>query len=307
MYWRRFAVSSIPFNDSKAFELWLRTRWTEKDRLIEIYLRTGRFPADDGVDKTPDGRIRRGAGYIETEIKAFHWYEFLQIFAPIGLFGLVLYAFYGALPGNFLNYFQRPAVLEKLRLFQKQIMGSQTKLLAGPEGKAAKAWGNELMRLQNTATSMARGPPARKTLLNATAPGHVKAHMTKTKSTQSQQQNATKPKPQRLLLEGKPAPKKLEVRPATKSATKKLEPKKKLESKTTHTTAQTKLVRQTPVVAKQVKTQPPKLPAKKAAKASSTVSTASSKPKKLEIKPQPQMNLGKQPVIRPASTKTAQA
>ena len=313
MYWRRFPVSSIPFNDSRAFELWLRTRWTEKDRLIEIYLRTGRFPADDGVDKAPGGQTRRGAGYIETEIKAFRWYEFLQIFAPIGLFGLVLYAFYGALPGNFLNYFQTPAVLDKLRLFQKQIMGSQTELLAGPEGKAAKAWGNELMRLQKTATSMARGPAAQKALLNGATPQHVKALGKATKrapvqAAKTQQQNATQPKPQRLLLEAKPPPKKLEVRSATKSVTNKVEPIKKLETKPTHTAAQKKVVQQTRVVAKQVKAQLPKLPPKKAATASSTISTASPKPKKLEVKSKSksQTKLGKQPNVRPATKKIAQ-
>ena len=324
MYWRRFPVSSIPFNDSKAFELWLRTRWTEKDMLIDMYLQNGRFPADRGVDQTPNGTTRRGAGYIETEIKAFHWYEFLQIFAPIGLFGLVLYAFYGALPGNFLNYFQTPAVLEKLKLFQKQIMGSQAKLLAGPEGKAAKAWGSEIMRLQNTATSMARGNPAKKALFRGTTPQQVKALATTTKSAHvqaagQQQQNGTKPKIQRLLIEAKPAPKKLEVRPAMKSVPKKLEAKKKLATKPVHTTAQKKLVpqtpvtaaqkklvQQTPVVTKQMKSQPPKLPAKKAAVAPSIVSTASSKPKKLEIKPKPQTKSSKKSTVRPAPNKIAQ-
>ncbi len=66
--------------------------------LLGIYYRTGRFPADKGVDRGADGKVRRGAGYIETEVKSVRWYEFLQIFAPVGLFALVLYMFYGAIP-----------------------------------------------------------------------------------------------------------------------------------------------------------------------------------------------------------------
>ena len=70
----------------------------EKDGLIEAYYRHGRFPADKGAHKTRDGHIVRGAGHIETEIKSNYWYEFLQIFAPVGLLALVLYVFYNALP-----------------------------------------------------------------------------------------------------------------------------------------------------------------------------------------------------------------
>lgn len=98
MHWRRFRIDSIPIDDPAAFDIWLRDRWTEKDKLLGIYYRTGRFPADKGIDKTPDGKVRQGAGYIETEVKSVRWYEFLQIFAPIGLFALVLYMFYGAMP-----------------------------------------------------------------------------------------------------------------------------------------------------------------------------------------------------------------
>ena len=65
----------------------------EKDRLLEIFAQTGHFPTD-----TKHG----GSGYVETQVKAFKWYEFLQIFAPIGLFALVLYSFYGQLPMSFL-------------------------------------------------------------------------------------------------------------------------------------------------------------------------------------------------------------
>ncbi|KAI4123787.1 MAG: hypothetical protein LQ338_005091 [Usnochroma carphineum] len=103
MYWRRFDVWSIPVDNDKAFDNWLRARWIEKDQLLEHYQKTGRFPADTGVDVLPDGTKRIGAGYIETEIKSNKWYEYLQVFAPVGLLALVLYMFYGGLPKRFME------------------------------------------------------------------------------------------------------------------------------------------------------------------------------------------------------------
>ncbi len=149
MYWRRFPVSSIPLDDPHAFEYWLRARWTEKDRLIESYLRTGRFPADVGVSKGRDGKIRRGAGYIETEIKPTHWYDFLQVFAPIGLFALVLYVFYGALPKRILESFDRRVVVNKSN------KNEQVKLPGNPETFDAvlRAFGNEIHGLKSARTA----------------------------------------------------------------------------------------------------------------------------------------------------------
>ena len=122
MYWRRFRVSSIPLDDPKIFELWLRSRWLEKDRFIDEYHRTGRFPADQGISKNSKGETIRGAGHIEAEIKPKYWYEFLQVFAPIGLFGLVLYLFYGALPTEVLNKIKsidQKTVIKQIDAFQK--------------------------------------------------------------------------------------------------------------------------------------------------------------------------------------------
>lgn len=155
MFWRRFAISSIPVDDSKAFELWLRARWHEKDRLIESYHRTGRFPADDGVDKGPDGKTRRGAGFIETEIKPTHWYEFMQVFAPIGLLALVLYSFYGALPKRLWKAMNKRAVkqvvLDRIEAVQQaQIKARAPKQLTGP---ALKALAN------SSAVATAQKPP----------------------------------------------------------------------------------------------------------------------------------------------------
>lgn len=149
MYWRRFPVSSIPLHDSHKFEYWLRARWTEKDRLIEHFYRTGRFPADTDVSKGADGKTRRGAGYIETEIKPTHWYEFLQIFAPIGLFALVLYVFYGALPKRILKTFDKKLVVDEAS------KNEQAKLPEKPQlfDAVLKAFGDEMFGLKNAATT----------------------------------------------------------------------------------------------------------------------------------------------------------
>ena len=103
MHWRRFHISSVPLDDPVAFELWLRARWIEKDYLIEHFYHHGRFPMDTGVTKTARGVRRKGAGLIETRIRAQNWYEYLQTFAPVGLLGLVLYSVYGALPKKFVD------------------------------------------------------------------------------------------------------------------------------------------------------------------------------------------------------------
>ena len=138
MYWRRFRVSSIPLEDPKTFELWLRSRWTEKDKFVEDYLRTGRFPADNGISKNSKGETIRGAGHIEAEIKPKYWYEFLQVFAPIGLFALVLYIFYGALPTEILNKIKsidQKTVIKQIDAYQK----GQIKVPTQKQLKAAAA------------------------------------------------------------------------------------------------------------------------------------------------------------------------
>ena len=122
MYWRRFRTDSIPVDDPKKFELWLRQRWMEKDKFIEDYLRTGRFPADRGTSKDTQGKFITGTGHIEAEIKPKYWYEFLQVFAPIGLFALVLYMFYGALPNEFLQKIKsidQKTVLKQIAAYQR--------------------------------------------------------------------------------------------------------------------------------------------------------------------------------------------
>lgn len=98
MYWRRFAVSSIPIDDPKEFDAWLVNEWRTKDALLEQYVQNGRFPADEGHDSEGepalDGKsgtkMLKGAGFIETEVKLAHWYEVGQIFVVLAAFGLVL-------------------------------------------------------------------------------------------------------------------------------------------------------------------------------------------------------------------------
>ena len=97
MYWRRFAVSSIPTDDPKQFETWLLDQWRIKDALLEQYIQNGRFPADDGHDSDgepainghPGAKVLKGAGFIETEVKLAHWYEIGQIFVVLAAFALV--------------------------------------------------------------------------------------------------------------------------------------------------------------------------------------------------------------------------
>ena len=97
MYWRRIAVSSIPIDDSQKFDLWLRNQWQEKEELLEYFAQNGRFPADDGCDSEGEhavngqagAQVRKGAGFIETEVKLTHWYEVGQIFVALAAFALV--------------------------------------------------------------------------------------------------------------------------------------------------------------------------------------------------------------------------
>ena len=122
MYWRRFRMSTIPLDDPKKFELWLRLRWREKDKFIDHYLKNGRFPADSGSSHNSKGEAIHGAGYIEAEIRPKYWYEFLQVFAPIGLFALVLYMFYGSLPQDMINKIKsvdQKTVLKQIEAIQR--------------------------------------------------------------------------------------------------------------------------------------------------------------------------------------------
>jgi hypothetical protein len=88
MHFRRFKISTIPLNNDKAFEVWLRNRWREKDYLLEHFNRFNRFPEDDlwMIKQRKAGRtqlIAQPAKSIETQIKSNSLEEFLSIFAPL--------------------------------------------------------------------------------------------------------------------------------------------------------------------------------------------------------------------------------
>lgn len=83
-YWRRFRVADIPLDDQDKFDEWLRERWYEKDALMEQYLTTGRFPP------SPAEAVTSGhEGFLETEVRTRHWFEFLQVFVVVGILGLL--------------------------------------------------------------------------------------------------------------------------------------------------------------------------------------------------------------------------
>ncbi|KAH6622437.1 acyltransferase-domain-containing protein [Boeremia exigua] len=89
MHWRRFALAEIPLEE-EAFAAWLAERWREKDELMQVYLDTGRFPADEGAGVDAEGAEVRGAGWIETEVRPRWWGEWIGVFVPVGAAGLVL-------------------------------------------------------------------------------------------------------------------------------------------------------------------------------------------------------------------------
>jgi len=89
MHWRRFAVSSIPIDNAKTFELWLKNVWLEKETLLEYFAQNGRFPADDGRDPQGDEAAPKGAGFIETEVTLAHWWEIGRIFVVVATLALI--------------------------------------------------------------------------------------------------------------------------------------------------------------------------------------------------------------------------
>jgi hypothetical protein len=112
MHWRRFHMDTIPIQNTKAFEVWLRNRWREKDYMLEYFNRHGRFPAEnfwkehlDMSDKSSQGSqslrsVPKPAVQIETEVKSGNWNEFVKIFAPISSVMMALTVAYGASPAD---------------------------------------------------------------------------------------------------------------------------------------------------------------------------------------------------------------
>jgi 1-acyl-sn-glycerol-3-phosphate acyltransferase len=114
MHWRRFHFDDIPYENTHAFEVWLRNRWREKDYMLEYFSRHNRFPAEDfwknHLDMDTKSESSRGNGnktirtvprpavQIETEVKSGNWNEFVKIFAPITSVMMALTVAYGASP-----------------------------------------------------------------------------------------------------------------------------------------------------------------------------------------------------------------
>jgi lysocardiolipin and lysophospholipid acyltransferase len=88
MYWRRFAVSSIPLSNQTGFEQWLLERWREKDELLELWYNTGRFPSDIGAADESKGTSNEG--FIETEMMLSSWLEIGQIFVVLAATALLV-------------------------------------------------------------------------------------------------------------------------------------------------------------------------------------------------------------------------
>lgn len=75
IYIRRYAVSDMPLNDPKDFELWLLQVWRTKDDLLQHWKVNGRFPPSPPSDT--DSKL---GGWIETEVKLARWTDVTQMF-----------------------------------------------------------------------------------------------------------------------------------------------------------------------------------------------------------------------------------
>jgi lysocardiolipin and lysophospholipid acyltransferase len=86
-------MSSIPLDDPEKFDLWMRERWIEKDALMEQYVATGRFPESKDLAINEAGsepsQQKGQSGFIESYVKTTRFWEFLQIFTVLGVFGFV--------------------------------------------------------------------------------------------------------------------------------------------------------------------------------------------------------------------------
>lgn len=98
MHFRRFKIADIPIDDDKAFDIWLRNRWREKDYLLEHFVQYDRFPEDEQwlfKQKEAKKTGPMNAKFIETQIKTNNLEEFLSIFAPLSSIMMVMNLFYG--------------------------------------------------------------------------------------------------------------------------------------------------------------------------------------------------------------------
>lgn len=130
MHWRRFHIDDIPIQNTKAFEVWLRNRWREKDYMLEYFQKHTRFPAEnfwkdhlDMGDRSSQGSqsirsVPKPAVQIETQVKSGNWNEFVKIFAPISSVMMALTVAYGANPADLI-----PGGKEFFEQHMKQLLG----------------------------------------------------------------------------------------------------------------------------------------------------------------------------------------
>jgi hypothetical protein len=98
MHFRRFRIADIPIDNDKAFDVWLRNRWREKDYLLEHFVKYDRFPEDHEwiiKQKRSNKQGPQTAKFIETHIKSNNIEEFLSIFAPLSSVMTVLFLLNG--------------------------------------------------------------------------------------------------------------------------------------------------------------------------------------------------------------------
>ena len=140
MHWRRFHISTIPIQNTKAFEVWLRNRWREKDYMLEYFSRHTRFPAEEfwkdhldmGDRSSQSQSIRsrpRPAVQIETQVKSANWNDFVKIFAPITGVMTAMSVAYGSSPVDLIpggsQYFEQ--------LMKSLLSGGELKGLPSPD------------------------------------------------------------------------------------------------------------------------------------------------------------------------------
>ncbi|KAF1979623.1 acyltransferase-domain-containing protein, partial [Bimuria novae-zelandiae CBS 107.79] len=160
MHWRRFHISTIPIHNTKAFEVWLRNRWREKDYMLEYFSKHTRFPAEEfwkehldiGDRSSQNQSIRtrpRPAVQIETQVKSAHWNDFVKIFAPItGVMTAMSVAYWTSpadlIPGGS-QYFEQ--------LMKSLLSGGELKGIPGPEELEKMIEGAAKMGANQAATS----------------------------------------------------------------------------------------------------------------------------------------------------------
>lgn len=90
MHWRRFKVSDLPLDDKDAMYKWVVDRWREKDELLDVFMKTGRFPADKAAVQIEDGpQDSFKTPYINTSVQMRNPIEFLSIFGPVAAAAMV--------------------------------------------------------------------------------------------------------------------------------------------------------------------------------------------------------------------------